>query len=105
MFKTINANDTYLTLKHLQYDSRKQLSVKIFFFYSLIKIQEVKQNIKTGNVKAFTSLKGLTTCKPIFPMLMLIDTCTALALALTKRENQSFGLVNCSYPQDLLGNQ
>lgn len=101
MFKTINANDIYLTLKHLQYDSKETvISQNIFFFYSLIKIQEVKQNIKTGNVKAFTSLKGLTTCKPIFPMLMLIDTCTALALALTKRENQSFGLVNCSYPQD-----
>lgn len=35
-------------------------------------------------------------------MLMLIDTCTALALALTKREIQSFGLVNCSYPPGLL---
>lgn len=35
-------------------------------------------------------------------MLMLIDTCTALALALTKREIQSFGLVNCSYHPGLL---
>lgn len=58
----------YLTLKYLMIQRKPLSSVKIIIFNSLMKIKKASKTQKTGNVNEFTTLKGLTKCKPIFQM-------------------------------------
>lgn len=60
----------YLTLKYLMIQRKPKplSSVKIIIFNSLMKIKKASKTQKTGNVNEFTTLKGLTKCKPIFQM-------------------------------------